>query len=92
LIVDVLKLQYTKLIKIKKKRSLILLKNIALVLDFTVPRLVFQKFIKKKEDNPIDSQPKNNKTKLLEVTSISILIINHTINNKKLSPLLSNLK
>jgi hypothetical protein len=73
-----------KLVIIKKenrKTSLILLKKNALKLDLTVPLLVLQKLIKKKEDKPIDSQPKNKVNRLLLKTSIIILKINQFINN-----------
>lgn len=64
-----------------KKTSLILLKKKALKLDFIVPRRVLQKLIKKNEDKPIDSQPKNKVNKLLAKTRIIILNINQFINN-----------
>ena len=66
--------------KINKKTSLILLKKKALKLDFTVPRLLFQKFIKKNEDKPIDSQPRNKVNKLFANIKIIILNINQFIN------------
>jgi hypothetical protein len=71
--------------KENKKTSLTLLKKKALKLDLTVPRLVLQKLIRKKDDKPIDSQPKNNVNKLLLKTSIIILKINQFINNVKRS-------
>lgn len=46
----------TKLIN--KKISLTKLNEKALKLDFSVPLLLFQKLIKKKEVKPINSQPK----------------------------------
>ena len=48
-----------------KHISLIRLKLKALKLDFKVARRVYQKLIKKKDVNPINSQPKNNVKKLL---------------------------
>jgi hypothetical protein len=46
-----------------------------LKLDFTVPLLVCQKLIKKKEVKPINSQPKNKVKKFADKTKISILKI-----------------
>jgi len=65
--------------------SLILLKKKALKLDLTVPRRVLQKLIKKNDDRPIDSQPKNKVNKLFPNTSKSILNINQLINKAKIS-------
>ena len=71
-----------KLVIIKKenrKTSLILLKKNALKLDLTVPLLVLQKLIKKKDDKPIDSHPRKSVNKLLLKTSMIILKINQFI-------------
>ena len=87
---QVIKLSITK--KENKKTSLILLKKKALKLDLTVPRLVLQKLIRKKDDNPIDSQPKNSVNKLLLKTSIIMLKINQFINNVKRSSCASYFK
>jgi hypothetical protein len=75
-----------------KNKSLTLLKKKALKLDLTVPRLVLQKLIKKKEDRPIDSQPKNNVNKLSAKTRIIILNMNQFINIVNISSLASYLK
>lgn len=53
----------------------------ALKLDFTVPLRVFQKLIRKKDDSPIDSQPKKIVKRLLDKTKKIILNINQLINN-----------
>ena len=76
---------YTQIIKINKKKSLNLLKENALNDDFNVAVLVVQKLIKKKEVNPISSQPKKSIIKLPEDTKKTILIINDNKNNKNLS-------
>jgi hypothetical protein len=68
------------------------LKKKALKLDLTVPRLVLQKLIKKKEDRPIDSQPKNNVNKLSAKTRIIILNMNQFINIVNMSSFASYLK
>lgn len=62
------------------KQSLILLKTKALKPAFTVPILVDQKLIKKKEVIPIISQPKYKTTMLPESTRIVILITKTSIN------------
>jgi hypothetical protein len=62
-----------------------LLKKKALKLDFNVPRLVLQKFIKKNDDKPIDSQPKKRVNRLLAKTSKIILSMNQFINKAKIS-------
>jgi hypothetical protein len=69
-----------------------LLKKKALKLDLTVPRLVLQKLIKKNDDRPIDSQPKNKVNKLLANTNITILKINQFINKVNVSSLASYFK
>lgn len=56
--------------------SLNRLKKNALKADFKVLILVFQKLIKKKDVNPINSQPKNNITIFPASTRIIILITN----------------
>lgn len=84
-----------KLVTIKKenkKTSLILLKKNALKLDLTVPLLVLQKLIKKKDDRPIDSQPKKSVNKLLLNTSIIILKINQFISKVNISSCASYFK
>jgi hypothetical protein len=84
-----------KLVTIKKenkKTSLILLKKNALKLDLTVPLLVLQKLIKKKDDKPIDSQPKNSVNKLLLKTSMIILKINQFISRVNMSSCASYFK
>jgi hypothetical protein len=53
---------------------------------------VTQKLIKKKDVNPISSQPKNNIIKFPEETKSNILIIKEQINNKNLSTKGSYLK
>ena len=83
---------HTKTIKINTKQSLILLKIKALKLDLRVPRLLFQKLIKKKEVNPINSQPKNNVNKLFAKTRHNILKINQFNNKIKEFSLASYLK
>ena len=55
-----LKTTYVEIIKKNKKKSLTLLKENALKADFSVAVLLVQKFIKKKDVKPINSQPKNN--------------------------------
>lgn len=60
--------------KKNKTTSLTLLNTNALNPAFTVLCLVFQKLIKKKDVKPINSQPKNNITKLPARTKIIILI------------------
>lgn len=74
------------------KKSLTLLNVNALNADFNVAVLVVQKLIKKKDVNPINSQPKNNIIVLPEVTKKIILITNDKINNKNLSTKGSYLK
>jgi hypothetical protein len=78
--------------KESKKTSLILLKKNALKLDLTVPLLVLQKLIKKKDDKPIDSQPKNSVNKLLLKTSMIILKINQFISKVNMSSCASYFK
>jgi hypothetical protein len=68
-----------------KNKSLVLLKEKALKADFKVPTLVDQKLIKKKEVNPINSQPKNNITKLAEETKKTMLIMNKFKKSNNLS-------
>jgi hypothetical protein len=69
-----------------------LLKVNALNADFKVAVLVVQKLIKKKDVNPINSQPKNIIIVLPDVTKKIILITNDKINNKNLSTKGSYLK
>lgn len=57
------------------KKSLTLLKEKALKAAFKVPTLETQKLIRKKDVKPINSQPKNNITKLPEDTKKIILMI-----------------
>ena len=71
--------------KINKNTSLILLKKNALKLDLTVPLRVLQKLIRKKDDKPIDSQPKNNVKRLLPKTRTIILNINQFIRRANVS-------
>jgi hypothetical protein len=71
--------------EINKKKSLILLKEYALKAAFKVLIFVTQKFIKKKEVKPINSQPKNNINVLPDETKKSILNIKRHKNNKKRS-------
>lgn len=59
-----------------RKRSLVLLKEYALNAAFSVPTLVDQKLIKKKDVNPIISHPKNRLIKFPAETRNTILIIN----------------
>lgn len=74
------KQEYIKINEIKIAASLNLLKENALKADFKVELLSPQKLIKKKEVNPISSQPKKKTTKLPEFTKIIILTINAFIN------------
>jgi len=71
--------------KKKKKTSLILLKTYALNAAFSVPTLVTQKLIKKKEVNPISSHPKNIIIKFPELTKKTILKTNEHRNNSNRS-------
>jgi ribosomal protein S3AE len=64
----------------------------AFILDFKVAFLLVQKFIKKKEVKPINSQPKNNVKKLFPKTKIIILKIKLFNQNKNLPSSLSPLK
>ena len=66
-----------------KHKSLTKLKVNALKLDFKVLRLACQKFIKKNEVKPINSQPKNKVKKFSEITKIIILITKQFSQNKK---------
>jgi hypothetical protein len=59
---------------------------------FKVATLVTQKLIKKKDVRPINSQPKNNITKLPDVTKKTMLKTNKHKNNKSLSTRGSYLK
>jgi len=59
-----------------RNKSLVLLKEYALKAAFKVPTREDQKLIKKKEVNPIISQPKNRFIRLPEETKNTILIIN----------------
>jgi hypothetical protein len=70
---------------IKIPKSLILLKINALKAALRVLIFVDQKFIKKNDVRPINSQPKNNTNKLPPITNIHILIINKFINKNKRS-------
>ena len=83
---------YNNIIEINKKKSLILLKEKALKAAFRVLTLFTQKFIKKKEVNPINSHPKNNINVFPEDTKKSILSIKRHKNNKNLSTKGSYLK
>lgn len=65
-----------------KDKSLTKLKDNALKLDLSVARLELQKFIKKKEVNPINSQPKNKVKKLSANIKITILNTKLFIQNK----------
>lgn len=80
------------MIKKNKKQSLILFKTYALKPAFSVATLVVQKLIKKKELNPINSHPKNNIIKLLEITKKIILITKKFKKIKNLSTSGSYLK
>ena len=62
--------------------SLTKLNVIALKLDLTTPLLVCQKFIKKKDDKPINSQPKKIVKKFPENTRVIILSTNEFNQNK----------
>ena len=81
-----------KIIAINKETSLNLLKTKALNADFKVDILVDQKFIKKKEVKPINSQPKNKTKKLPLVTKQIILITKQFIKRINLSTFGSYLK
>ena len=76
-----LKTTYVEIIKKNKKKSLTLLKENALKADFSVAVLLVQKFIKKKDVKPINSQPKNNIIVLPAETKKIILITNESKNN-----------
>lgn len=81
--------------KIHKKNNIIslnLLKKNALNADFKVLTLVFQKLIKKKDVNPINSQPKNSIIIFPAITRIIILITNKFKNINKRSTCGSYLK
>jgi hypothetical protein len=82
----------TNKIAIKSETSLNLLNVKALKAAFNVETLVDQKFIKKNEVKPINSQPKNKTKKLPLVTKQTILITNKLINSVNLSTLGSYLK
>lgn len=81
-----------KKIESNKETSLNLLKTNALKAAFKVEILVDQKFIKKKEVKPINSQPKNKTKKFPLVTNIIILITKQFIKSINLSTLGSYLK
>jgi hypothetical protein len=81
-----------KIIAKNKNKSLVLLNEYALKADFNVPTFVDQKLIKKKEVNPIISQPKNIIIKLPEETRKTILIIKEFRNKTSLSTKGSYLK
>lgn len=83
---------YINKIEINKKKSLILLKENALKAAFKVLTFVTQKFIKKKDVKPINSQPRNNIKVLPDETKKSILKIKRHRNNKKRSTKGSYLK
>ena len=78
--------------KKNKKKSLTLLKENALKADFKVAVLLVQKLIKKKDVNPINSQPKNNIMVLPDETKKTILITKESKNNINLSTRGSYLK
>jgi len=69
-----------------------LLKTKALKADLTVDILVDQKFIKKNDVKPINSQPKNKTKKFPLITNKIILITKQFINKISLSTLGSYLK
>ena len=79
-------------IDINNETSLNLLKTKALNAALSVEILVDQKFIKKKEVNPISSQPKKRTKKIPLVTKIIILITKQLIKSINLSTLGSYLK
>jgi hypothetical protein len=82
----------TNIIADNNDTSLNLLKTKALKADFNVDILVDQKLIKKKDVNPINSQPKNKTKKLPLVTKHIILITKQLIKSINLSTLGSYLK
>jgi hypothetical protein len=90
LLVEIINCIFTR--NTNKKTSLILLKKNALKLDLIVPLRVLQKLIKKNDDNPIDSQPRNNVNKLLANTKIIILNINQFIRSANISSCASYFK
>ena len=96
LLIDIISKSYVKLYiiikNINKKKSLILLNVNALKAAFNVLTFVDQKFIKKKDVNPINSQPKNNIIIFPDETKNSILNIKEHKNSKNLSTKGSNLK
>lgn len=67
---------YNNDIAIIKKKSPILLINIALNADLFAWTRVFQKLINKNEHNPTPSHPKNKTKKLDETTNKNIKIVN----------------
>jgi hypothetical protein len=67
---------YSNTIAIIKKKSPILLINIALNADLFAWILVFQKLINKNEHKPTPSHPKNKTKKFEDETSININIVN----------------
>lgn len=79
-------------IAINKNKSLNLLNENALNAALKVPTLVDQKFIKKNDVSPINSQPKNITIRLPDDTNNIILIINKFKNNINLSTKGSYLK
>lgn len=78
--------------KNNRKTSLSLLNTNAFIAAFSVPRLVVQKFIRKKDVSPINSHPKNKEIQLSETTKIDIAITNQFKNSKNLSAFGSFLK
>lgn len=89
---DILTFFQIKIININKKKSLILLNEYALKLDFNVPLLSLQKLINKNDVKPISSQPKKSVKRLFAKSKKTILKINQFSNKKKLSSLASYLK
>jgi len=79
-------------IKNNKKTSLALLKANAFIAAFNVPRRLVQKFIRKNEVRPINSQPKNSNIQLSDTTKRHIEITNQFKKSKKRSALGSFLK
>lgn len=86
------KFEKTSIIANNKKASLTLLKEYALKAALNVLILATQKLIKKKDVNPISSQPKNKPIKLPEVTKNIILNMNKFKRTKRRSTFGSYLK
>lgn len=81
---NVLKIKKIKAIAAIQALSPILLRIIAFKADFVAEILVCQKLIKRKEQIPIPSQPKNKTKKLSAVTKTNIKKVKRESNEKNL--------